>query len=186
MEPEKPKCECLTKPKNIILIVKILMDVAVLIYMIVLIIRMSAKFLMDIWMGWSVFTYILVAVWGIAVIIHYLGKTPLFDPTGKIYVILSIGSLIVVMGVYLGYSIPLRGKSLDLLIDIGDNYLKYIDDAPDDFTDRKALATWVDDRAYYAGQNTLIIFTVWEVFSAFYVFHLLCFSEPKDAYHSAV
>ena len=185
MEPEEPKCACLKKPKNIIFIMNILMDLVVLGYMIYLIVTMTDKFFMDIWLGWTIFTIILFVIWIIAVVIQFLGKTTLFDVTRGLYKGFLFCSWGIVLAVMLGYSVTLRGRSFDLLKACDENLLKYFDDAPDDFSTPQGLAKWIDDRAYYAGQNTLIIFLLWHIFSLVYILDIFCCTPKSDFNYTA-
>ena len=143
---------------------------------------MSAKFLVDIWLGWTIFTYIVVILWGLATVVHYLGRTNIFDLKGTVYRVLLTATTLLAFIMFMAYSIPLRGKAFDLLYDIRDALYsgKYNSDIPKDFTNPTKLANWIDQRSYYAGQNTLIIYTIWLIIALIYSFHTLCCEERPE------
>ena len=150
---------------------------------------MTDEFFMDVWQVWTIFTIILCAIWVIAVIIQFIGKTQLIDVTNGLYKGFLICSWVVVLAVMLGYSIPLRSSDLDLIKACNKTVFSKPEEEREEYAEKIlkkfeyspiVLVEWIRDRTYYAGQNTIIVFGVWQVISLFYILDIFCCIEKSN------
>ena len=111
----------ISRPKNIIFAIHLIFSLCVAIYFIVLLSRMSQKFCLDVWGGWAAFTYIIFILWVATLIIHYLGRTKVFDIKKWFYRILSIALFAVLFLLTFSYCIPIQSKKRELDRAIAEN-----------------------------------------------------------------
>ena len=172
--------EWIIKPANMILSFHAIFSLCVVIYFIVLLARMSEKFCLDCWEGWAAFTYILVIVWVATLVIHYLGRTKVFNVKSWFYRILSFASFVVLVILTFSYCIPIKSKYMELSESVFKNIRDHYEDVPKDFTDPLVIQHWVDARTYHAGVDTLVMMIIWFVIDGIYIVHLLlCYDNAE-------